>query len=288
MLYRRDIGGNRYYYTLDEDLNPKFYVSVTTLIHKTLATSPHLIEWIANTGLEEAEKIKNERSVYGTCMHALFNQLLINRQLSLNDEDLELFIDNVLYSEKDTYGMTAKSMVYELRRDLLSFAQFVIDYDVKPLAIELCLKSDKLGIAGAIDLICSMNWRGARINAVIDYKSNREGNFYIAHEIQVHIYKDLTEENLKDIKIHTVFNFSPKNWTKKPTYTLKDQNKSKFSKILPHLMAIHESSLPINEYSDIKYKENVMLNLDDPKSIADCFDIKNISERVKENHENNH
>lgn len=43
----------------------------------------------------------------------------------------------------------------DLKKDILSFAQFVIDYDVKPLCIEQSLYSSK-GYAGMIDLVANI------------------------------------------------------------------------------------------------------------------------------------
>ena len=47
-VYRLDSNGHRYYYTFDENGEPTFFVSVTTLIKQTMPTSPQLVKWIAD------------------------------------------------------------------------------------------------------------------------------------------------------------------------------------------------------------------------------------------------
>ena len=63
-VYRLDSSGHRYYYTFDEDGEPRFYVSVTTLIKQTLPTAPSLVKWIADMGYEESQRFAQERAHY--------------------------------------------------------------------------------------------------------------------------------------------------------------------------------------------------------------------------------
>ena len=83
-VYRLDSSGHRYYYTFDENGEPMFYVSVTTLIKQTLPTSPQLIKWIADIGYEESQRYAQERAAYGTFMHSQLAELLIARSYNLN------------------------------------------------------------------------------------------------------------------------------------------------------------------------------------------------------------
>lgn len=83
-LFQLNSNGQRYYYLFDDTGTPKFYPSVTTILAQTLPKSPFLINWIAEKGIEEAERYRDERAAYGTFMHAAFEELLINRVYDLD------------------------------------------------------------------------------------------------------------------------------------------------------------------------------------------------------------
>ena len=253
-LYRLDMNGYRYYYRIENE-EPVFYTSVTTLIKNTLPTSPHLIQWLINKGGDNGKDEAEERANYGTFLHQEFASLLINGTYNLDtlkDRLITYLLKNNLTQNKTWVG--------ELKKDMLSLAQFVIDKSVEPLAIEQILYHPTDGYAGALDLVCMVNIeeRGffgdtyasgvqkgqpkeskqtRRVRAIIDLKSGRRG-FYESHEIQLGAYRDMWNIHFPDYPVERVMNISPKEWKTTPSYNLTDQTDSKSLAKLPYLVEL--------------------------------------------------
>ena len=256
-VYRLGSSGHRYYYTFDENNEPRFYVSVTTFIKQTMPTSPALVKWIADMGYEESQRFAAERASYGTFMHAQIAELIINRSYNLNGLKNRL----KLYIESEQLPADFINYADDFKKDILAFAQFMKDTKLKPLAIELVLTNPIDGYAGAIDLCAEITIEekgffgetyktGANagkpkeskqertVRAIIDFKSGRKG-FFPEHEIQLHAYKEMWNMHFSAYPVEKVYNWSPKNWTgKTPTYNFKDQTDSKNAKKLPYLIEL--------------------------------------------------
>lgn len=254
-VYRLDAGRGRYYYTYDEDGEIHFYISVTTFIRNSMPTSPHLVKWIAEKGYEEAMRYSADRAAYGTFMHMEISAMLIAGRYDLYALKDKLW----LYVESQKLREDFMDYLDDFKKDLLSFAKFVIDYDVTPLAIELVLTHPD-GYAGAVDLVCAMtieesgffgevyksgprkgepkeSKRPKRIRAIIDFKSGRKG-FYDEHEVQLHAYWNMWNHNFPDTPVERVYNWSPKDWRTAPSYNLTDQTDSKEAQKLPYYVEI--------------------------------------------------
>jgi hypothetical protein len=260
-LYRlNNHQGGRFYYKLNEENEPVFFMSVTNMISATMPTSPQLIEWMVGMGSKEAaDKYANERAVYGTFMHMKFTELLINRQLGIETmiEDLKACMEaeKIPLSNLDKWSK-------DIKKDILGFAQFLIEHKVKPLAIEVVLANEEDGYAGAVDLVCSMGMiengyfgevykttcKGGEkgdpkiskgwveFKAIVDYKSGRKG-FWEEHEIQLQSYEEMVNQNL-GITVDRLFNYAPTDWRSTPAFKLKDQTESRSRNKLPHLVKL--------------------------------------------------
>lgn len=269
--------GHRYYYRYDDAGNPEFFPSVTTILSQTLPKAPHLINWIANKGIEEAERYKGERAAYGTFMHAAFEELLINRAYDLDG------LKGKLKEYIEVYRLSDDFIYYadDLKKDVLAFAQFVLDYDVRPLAVEIALVHPYYKYAGMIDCPCTMRAKigsDDRINAIVDFKSGRKG-FYEESEIQLGMYRDMWNVNFEQFPVTRIFNFSPKDWRKKPSYNLKEQTESPNIRKIPYLLEIAaiEDEKRDNTFTAV----NGMVVLDDNPDLSQNVISLSLAELIK-------
>ena len=265
-LYRYHYKGDRYYYyqlptpvdhvglttTLDDLADkPKIElaVGVTTLTRKTIPQDDQLIKWIAEMGYDAAMAYRDERAKYGSLLHTIAAELFIKRSF-----DLDLLEEAVFsYCAKNHIFVNQNSWVDNLKQDVLALAQFAIDYNVKPLAIELSLVSPRLGVAGTLDLLCEMDKEvtgdfgevyasGERKGqpkltkaierrvAIVDFKSGRKSVGGKANAAQLAILKLLFSESVSGDNCSAdfasgieLYNWHPKDWEAKPTYHLIDQ-----------------------------------------------------------------
>jgi hypothetical protein len=256
-VYRLQGSKDRYYYTFNEDGTVSFYTSVTTMIKFTMPTSPNLIKWIADMGYDESKNYAAERADYGTFMHKEFAELAINRRYDTTKLKSKL----KAYCEEEKLPIDFINHEDELKKDIMAFAQFMIDYKVKPLAVEIVLTHPKDGYAGAVDMPCKMTIEvdgldeenpyksGPRkgeprevkvekeISAIVDFKSGRKG-FYEENEIQLEAYKQMWDLHFPNKPVERIYNFSPKDWRTKPSYNLKDQTDSRSREKLQYLVEL--------------------------------------------------
>ena len=210
-------------------------------------------------------------------MHSQFEELIINRVYNLDDlkEKLKTYVevnrlpDNFIYYADD------------LKKDVLAFAQFVKDYDVRPLAVEIALVHPYYKYAGMVDLTCTMlrkPGRTERINAIVDFKSGRKG-FHEEAEIQLHLYKMMWNVTFEEHPITNVFNFSPKDWHKKPSYNLKDQTDSPNAAKIPALLEI--AAIEDDKRDNIFTSVSGSISLDEQQDFTDNVISLTLAELIK-------
>ena len=235
-VFQLNSDGYRYYYRFNESGDPEFYPSVTTLLKQVMPTPPALLDWMIANGKDGSVEKRDLAAAYGTFMHIQFEQLIINRRYDFDAAPSAL----LGYMERENLPERVfAEWLPKIRKDVLAFAQFVRDYNVKPLAVEIGLVHPDYRFAGCIDLPCIMTdpKSGKQFTAIVDFKSGRKG-FYEEHELQLHLYREMWNVNYPEMPVERLFNFSPKDWRTKPTYNLKDQTDSANAKKLPYLLAL--------------------------------------------------
>lgn len=301
-VYRVGGTAKRVYYTIDPDGEPYFYSSVTEFLSRSLPTPHHLIKWIADMGYEEANEYRDIRAYYGTFMHIEWSSLLIHRMY-----DLDSLRDRLLaYIDENKLPASFITHEEEMKRDMLSFANWVLESNVKPLAIEIMLASKAMGLGGAIDLPCEFDVPAKvdsgevyksgprkgevklvngteRVRAIIDFKSGRKG-FNDQHALQLEVYRLIWNENFPDLEIQRIFNWSPKEWKgSEPTYHLTEQTENPVLTKLPYLLAMEKASKNSLDRT-IMVSEGV-IDLDRTKSLGENMYAVYLSDMIKKGHE---
>ena len=178
-VFQLNSDGYRYYYRFNADGTPEFYPSVTTLLKQVMPTPTALLDWMVANGKEGSAEKRDLAAAYGTFMHGEFEKLIINRRYDFDNVPAVL----LAYMEREHVPESLFSQwLVKVRKDVLAFAQFIKDYNVKPLAVEIGLVHPKFRYAGCLDLPCVMTDPKAAktFTAIVDFKSGRKG-FYEEH-----------------------------------------------------------------------------------------------------------
>lgn len=232
-LYQLNGEGHRYYYVF-EDGEPVFFPSVTTLLKQTMPTSPFLIKWMVENGDAATEK-RDMAAAYGTLMHAEIEKLLIGRSYDLDKvpEVVQAYMERENIADKYFFDWAPK-----LRKDLLAFAQFAKDWQVKPMAVEISLYHPDYRYAGCIDLPCWLtDKKGNTFPAIVDFKSGRKG-FWEENELQLELYRMMWNKAYQECEVERIFNWSPKDWRTSPTYNFKEQTDSPNLAKVPYILGL--------------------------------------------------
>lgn len=264
LLKRTEDTNNRHYYKYGEA--DRFYKSVTTWQREVLPTDPGLLRWMKNMTAEEQAQVLLESSHKGTFLHERSKEYA-DQQRSFAIQHLPDYVDEYLAREPELNRTDVRGWADRASNWLYSLNAFFTERNVEPLIYHNeVLESDELmteialaydgselmigdndktisglldsyalypafPFAGAIDLVCELDFNGSRQTAIVDYKS---GSIWGSHPYQLEAYKLLVESNF-DIEIDLIFNWSDKDWNKQkqPTYTLTNQT----GKVSPQEMA---------------------------------------------------
>ena len=333
-MYRFDIRGNRNYFCFPESIDPPemnamkdaangmlesfghdpigkepvFMTGVTTLTHRMIPKQEALIRWMADKGYDEAIAFRDLRAKYGTLMHTVFAKFLMDKKVDLNL--IDSVVDAYILQHK-LYEVSVAEWAHDLKQDLLSFAQFCIDYKIKPLAIEVTLGHHTKKFAGTVDLVCKMTveekgfWgeeyasgakkgqpketqREREVYAIIDFKSGRNSSGGIHNAAQLYFYADLVEHTWEDINIERMYNWNPKDWRTKPGYTLSDQTESYSREQAEHLLELFrlENKLP-EENTRLVMNGELVFSTEQEFGPENNYSVKTIQELAMESIEAN-
>lgn len=279
-LYQLNSRGKRYYYMFDENGNPIFYPSVTTILKNVMPENVQLTEWKLSLGKEQSLAYSLERASYGTFIHGQLAELMISRTYPLDEIHERLS----KYAERENLPIAfVEDHEEEAKADIVAFAKWMRDYDVRPYAVEVSIYSPTLKIAGMIDLVCNMREKpiseeqkaleklqekldkaegdekkvkvimeaidavkgdfSKRIDAIVDFKSGKKG-FYDGYAIQLELYRQMWNENYLEHPIYHIFNIAPKEWTKTvkkvPSYSSEEQTENKVLLRVPYLLELYK------------------------------------------------
>jgi len=120
------------------------YKSITTVL--SALSKEHIQEWRNRVGEEEANRVSGAASRRGTAVHNIFEKYILNE---LNEFKIKTMMPNI------------KELFIQLRPHIDSFVGNVY-------CVEQALYSDKMKVAGRVDLIAE--WEGEL--AIIDFKTS--------------------------------------------------------------------------------------------------------------------
>ena len=281
ILRRLDQSSGRHYYTVDPERTPalKFYPSWTTVIKRICGTSEYLVKWYADMGYAEAKRYMAERADYGTILHILLAEFMTHGKINL-DHVIHKAGAYMLAASRDT--KIVDPWIDDLKKDVLSFAAWMQEKEVEIEGVEVPMVSDAMGIAGTIDIICTLQFGKSRVRAIVDIKSGRKG-FYPEHKYQLHGYMAMHNENVANENEHAtmVFNWSPKDWQKSPTYNFENQTDAAEGKALPLLVAQYNALNPEAKPGTV-LKTSGTLELN--SSLSEFYKVVDVEEILKKYH----
>lgn len=279
-VYRLDGADIRWYYTISAHGQVQFYGSVTSILDKTMPTSPYLIKWIADHGVQGAARLRDQKADYGTLMHLVIADYLQQETYNLNM--MQFIVSHYVREHRLQYDTSR--WAESLQKDLLSFDAFCKEYNVKPLAVEMVCAAPSLGYAGCIDLVCEMTVfekgfadgvvyaSGKNVGqpkevkipktfrAIVDFKSGKH-QFYENNEIQANMYMNLWNNCYPEARVERCYNWRPTEWEGvDPTFSLKEQTGVKSSEKIPYLMKLFCIDVPPSPKPQLQMTGTIKLN----------------------------
>lgn len=276
---RYDYDGIRFYFKANSNqiggYDIRWYRGVTSVIGNatTQAELDSLMKWAAEMG-EDFDRLRHLPANFGTMMHEFAGLYLMalrgdreNLEIYHNLDNTNSYIDGIISREGWEVPDAIKEKWYKrAKHNMLCIKRFCDDYNVVPIAIELPVTNDEMGLAGTVDAIVKMTieekgfWgevyksgenkgqpketkREREIYAIVDFKFPFGDGIYHKYAVQLELYK-LMVEQAYDIKIEKIYNLRPMNTSKSYNYGLVDQTNKVDMREIDALMMLAEIRMP--------------------------------------------
>ena len=234
-VYRVEVGGLRHYQRADTG---KTYKSLTTFLSGVMPRNKFLESWreqmtVDLGGTEKMSAWMETVADYGTALHIAVAEYCRNSGVEWSQ--FEQWAADYMMGLNLQNG-THQSATAELTKDFASLIQFMHDYRVHVIAVELPVFLEH-GIATLIDLVVEMDAKNYdktpvekrdRIKAVINLKSGKKG-FFEEHLLQLVGERRMFNHTFGQVvgyEIQEVFNLAPSDWKEKPTYKIQRQTEA--------------------------------------------------------------
>lgn len=234
--------GNRFYY-FEKNKRVEVAAGITTVFHSVMPSGREIEKWKElNPNWKE---LLDKSASYGTTSHELYADIMMNKPITPS------LVNDMIKTITSIGGSPSTP-----KKDILSFMKWTEDVKLKPLVIEGVLvwtcPNTGAHLAMTIDLLAEAETttsyyktvddgvykRGAkkgqsktkRVKVTetkkeivqVDFKSNffekDSKKYYDSHKMQLIGAARAVYQNF-GIKVDKMFNWSPNNWRKEPTYT---------------------------------------------------------------------
>lgn len=231
-IFRVEIGAGRHY----RNEADQTFKSITTFLDDVMPTNRFLQKW-RESKIEELGTVQGAKDFvqatadFGTGLHIAVAEFC--RTGRVDWLEFEAWAFDYLGKSMNLANHTLHAGVEELTRDFAAMLQFLFDYEVKVMAVEIPVFS-RDGYATLIDLVVDMNdkkyteatppEKRKRIFAGINLKSGKKG-FFDAHLFQLIGERRAFNETYGAAvcEMVEVFNLAPTDWLKEPNYKIARQ-----------------------------------------------------------------
>ncbi len=292
-LFRMDTYNKRIYYSSSEGVH-EFFPGVTGFLSKVLPTAPELIAWKVQMG-EGADDYVKERATYGSLMHGQFAPLLINHKY-----DLDLIMEIIHeYCKQDEIIVDEIAWTRELKKDIIAFAHWMNEFQVKPLLIEAPLCSRKYRIATLIDFFGKMilqvkgfwgevyksgvragqpkeSIKDCEVYVFADFKSRKKAYVTEADELQLAYGAEMIKENFPEFKDKDIrlFSWHPKDWKTVPGSHFTEHTNKHSIREMELYSELYHMKNDVSKYTRMSYNGVVEVG----KDLTKNYELKTIME----------